>query len=487
MSRDSLRRGACDIVARYRTKQLDPVEVVEAHIKRIEAVNPMLNAVVADRFDHARAEAEQARAAYRTTGSSPPPLTGVPCTIKEFCGVEGMPHTGGVWSRRHHIADRDGTVVKRLRDAGAIILGVTNVPEGGLWAETHNRIFGRTNNPWDTHRTSGGSSGGEGAIIAAGGSVFGVGSDVGGSIRIPAAFCGIVGHKPTHRTVPSTGHYPAAIGGSVAPFTMGPMTRTVADVYPLLSIMMGPDGQDPLCLEQPLIDPSTVNLANLRVYPVDSIGRTRISDEFRQTIRGAARGLERRGATIHTLDNPKLRYGFDMWAAMMKEFGPKYAEIVGEDGHVNLARELSRYPRGRSAHTGPVLLMMLLERLLDSFSGQLQQRLSMIHELQRELEEELGENGVILYPPFSRPAPRHRAFVLRFFDAACTALFNVLEFPVTQLPMGVGSRRLPLGVQIAAARGMDHLTLAAAQALEVDFGGWELVEPHRSRMWLTLT
>ena len=487
MSRDVLRRGAMDIAARYRNRDLDPVEVVEAHIQRIQAVNPMLNAVVADRFEEAREEAQEARAAYRRRGDTPPPLKGVPCTIKEFCGVAGMPHTGGVWSMRDHKAKADGTVVKRLREAGAIILGVTNVPEGGVWAETHNRVFGRTNNPWDTNRTSGGSSGGEGAIIAAGGSPFGVGSDVGGSIRIPAAFCGIVGHKPTHRTVPSTGHYPPAIGGRVAPFTMGPMTRTVADIYPLLSIMTGADGVDPLCTGQTLTDPASVNLKELIVYPIESDGRTRVTKEFRQTIQSAARCLERRGATIRRLNNDKLRYAFELWAAVMKEFGPEYAEIVGENGHVPLLRELGRYPRGRSAHTGPVLLMMLLERLLDRLSGRIQQRLAMIEELQAELESDLGDNGVLLYPPFSRPAPRHRAFALTFFDAACTTIFNVLEFPVTQLPMGVGSRRLPLGVQIAAARGMDHLTIATAAALETDFGGWELVEPHRSRMWLTLT
>jgi fatty acid amide hydrolase 2 len=447
----------------------------------------MLNAVIAERFEAARGEAEEASQRFkRSKRDELPPLLGVPCTIKEFCGVEGMPHTGGVWARRKKIAAQDGEVVRRLREAGAIVLGVTNAPEGGLWHETNNPVYGRTNNPWDTNRTCGGSSGGEAAILAAGGAVFGVGSDVGGSIRIPAAFCGVIGHKPTHRMIPSTGHFPPAIGGSVAPFTIGPLTRKVSDIMPLLRIMAGPDGSDPLCIEQPLGEPGEVDLGQLTVYPLETNGRVKVNEELRQTVRAAARCLERRGATIRELDNDKLRYGFDMWAAVMKEFGPTYAEIVGDNGQVHLLRELSRYPRGRSNHSGAVLVLMLIEKLLDRFTAQVQQRLALIGELQAELEAELGESGVLLHPPFSRHPPRHRTIGFTLFDAACTALFNVLEFPVTQVPMGVGSRKMPLGVQIVAARGQDHLTIAVASALENDVGGWEMVEPYRSRMWLTL-
>lgn len=487
MSRGLFQLGLTELSELYRTKQRDPVEVVEAHIQRIQTVNPMLNAVIADRFEAAREEAAEASRQFKRRGKRDlPPLLGIPCTVKEFCGVEGMPQTGGVWARRQKLASQDGEVVRRLREAGAIILGITNAPEGGVWHETSNPVFGRTNNPWDTNRTCGGSSGGEAAILAAGGAVFGVGSDVGGSIRIPSAFCGIIGHKPTHRMIPGTGHFPPAIGGSVAPFTIGPMCRKVADIMPLLQIMAGPDGKDPLCVEQPLGDPNAVDLTKMTVYPLESNGRVKVAEEYRQTVRAAARCLERRGATVRELHNDKLKYAFDMWAAVMKEFGPSYADIVGENGEVALLQELSRYPRGRSHHSGAVLVLMVLEKLLDRFTSQIQQRLALIAELQQELEAELGETGVILHPPFSRHPPRHRTIGLTLFDAACTALFNVLEFPVTQVPMGVGSRKMPLGVQVAAARGQDHLTIAAAAALENDVGGWELVEPYRSRMWLTL-
>jgi fatty acid amide hydrolase 2 len=487
MSRGIYQLGVVELAKSYRERELDPVEVIEGHIQRIQKVNPQLNAVIADRFSEAREEAILARDRFKSRDlNNLPPLLGIPCTIKEFCGVEGMPHTGGVWAMRDHKAKEDGTVVARLREAGAIILGITNVPEGGVWHETNNPIFGRTNNPWDTNRTCGGSSGGEASIIAAGGSVFGVGSDVGGSVRIPSAFCGIVGHKPTHRMIPTTGHYPPAIGGRIAPFTHGPMCRKVKDIYPLLKIMAGPDHRDPLCKEWELKNPDDVDIRSLTVFPVETNGRVNVSKELRQTVRTAARCLERRGATVRELKNDKLKYAFDMWAAVMKEFGPQYAEIVGENGEVALLRELSRYPRSRSAHTGPVLFLMVLEKLLDQFSGKVQQRLSLIQELQAELEHELGDTGILLHPPFSRHAPRHRAIAFTLFDAACTALFNVLEFPVTQIPMGMGNHKMPLGVQVAAARGHDHLTIAAANAIENDVGGWELVEPHRSRMWLTL-
>ena len=158
--------SAGELAAWIREGRVSSREVVEAHIARIDAVNPRLNAVVADRFDDALREASAADSApARDRG----PLHGVPCTIKEFVAVRGMPWTGGVRARAGTRADRDATVVERLRSAGAIVLGVTNAPEGGLWYETNNTLYGRTSNPWDLHRTPGGSSGGEGAIIAAGG------------------------------------------------------------------------------------------------------------------------------------------------------------------------------------------------------------------------------------------------------------------------------------------------------------------------------
>ena len=172
-----------------RAGTVTPTDLVQAHIDRVQQVNPLLNAMVADRFDTALAEARHAEARLAASreegGSNLPPFLGVPCTIKEFFSVQGLPKTGGMLAHKGRISDHDAPTVARLRQAGFIVLGVTNAPEGGLWMETTNLVYGRTNNPWDLRRTSGGSSGGEGALVAAGACPVGLGSDIGGSIRIP--------------------------------------------------------------------------------------------------------------------------------------------------------------------------------------------------------------------------------------------------------------------------------------------------------------
>ena len=212
--------------------------VVEAHIARIEAVNPTINAVVAKRYDDARAEADAADARMAAAARPDEALRcrylGVPCTIKECFALTGMPQSSGLVARKGVVASDDATTVARMRAAGAIPLGVTNVSELCMWYESNNRVYGRTNNPYDPSRIVGGSSGGEGAIIGAGGSPFGLGSDVGGSIRMPAFFNGVFGHKPTGGLVPGSGQYPEAHGEGARIVATGPLARRAADLWPLV-------------------------------------------------------------------------------------------------------------------------------------------------------------------------------------------------------------------------------------------------------------
>jgi fatty acid amide hydrolase 2 len=199
-------RSAVDLAASIRARELSARQVVDAHIALIEARNPEVNALIATRFDEARAEAD---AADKLLGSrrgrkDPPPLLGVPCTIKESFGLAGMPQTSGSIARKDVVATQSATAVQRLVDAGAICLGVTNTSELTLWIESENRVWGRTNNAYDPDRTAGGSSGGEGASIGSGFAPIGLGTDFGGSIRLPAFFNGVFGHKPTGCLVPHT-------------------------------------------------------------------------------------------------------------------------------------------------------------------------------------------------------------------------------------------------------------------------------------------
>jgi fatty acid amide hydrolase 2 len=479
-----LRSSATELSRRIRQRELSPVEVVDAHIRRIEAVNPRLNAITADRFEIAREEAVAAEKRVKKAKNPErlPPLLGVPCTIKEFISVAGQPLTAGLVSRRHQLAESDATVVQRLRKAGAIVMASTNVPEGGIWMETYNNIYGRTNNPWDVRHTSGGSSGGEGAIIGAGGSPFGLGSDVGGSIRLPAAFCGIAGHKPSGRLVPNTGHFPEAVGAFGAYMVTGPLARRVEDLMPLLRIIAGPDDEDRVTRKWTLGDPAKVDLTDVVVYPALSHGRARISRAMRGTVTRAAEALAARGATIGSLKTPWEKNSFGYWGAILAEVpGQTYAQLLGDGDPIRPLAELVKLTLRRSNYTLPALVIAALEnagRLLPG--GGIPKLARAARRIRDSLEAEIGPNGVILHPPYSSTAPRHKRPLLKPFDAMMCGIFNVFEFPATQVPMGFDGAGLPLGVQVAGRRGNDHLTIAVALALEEDFGGWT-GPPHRGR------
>ncbi|MCH9683457.1 MAG: amidase [Deltaproteobacteria bacterium] len=477
-----LDRSAMNLARMVRQREVSPVELVDAHIAQIEAVNPSLNAVVAMRHEAARAGARAAeqRVMDATDPESLPPLLGLPYSTKEYIMAEGMPLTAGVWSRRGQRADHDATTVARLRDAGAILVAITNVPEGGLWMETYNDVYGRTVNPWSVEHTAGGSSGGEGAIVAAGGVAFGLGADVGGSIRIPAAFCGTVGHKPTGRLVPNTGFWPPAGQGDLSAYLVcGPLTRRVEDVMPILRALAGPDGHDVVVRPWDLGEPDDIDLRDVTVYPVPSNGFVRVSEHYRRTIEETTEALRARGARIATLDAPRMKKAFPIWAAMMATGGgPPYAEVLGNGKSFSAMRELLRLPLGRSRHTLPAVVIAAAEALTARLPGTVDSAVADGRALQAELEAVLGPRGVLLHPPYSRPAPRHYRPLLTPLDFVCTGLFNVLELPSTVVPTGFSPEGLPLSVQVIGARGHDHLTVAVAGALEQDFGGWKRAQPH---------
>jgi len=247
-----------------RDRRISSEELVNACLARIQEVNPKINAVVQLAADQARAQAREADAALARRESRGL-LHGVPMTIKDSLDTAGLISTGGTKGRASFVPKEDATVVARLRAAGAILLGKTNTPELTLSFETTNLVYGRTSNPYDLSRTSGGSSGGAAAIVASGGAPFDIGSDYGGSIRLPSHFCGIAGIKPTAGRVPRTGHiYP--FGGILDSFQqIGPLARSVDDLALLLPLIAGPDGVDPGVLLMPLLDPEAVEVSWLRV------------------------------------------------------------------------------------------------------------------------------------------------------------------------------------------------------------------------------
>jgi fatty acid amide hydrolase 2 len=476
--------SGAELARRIRTRQVTSRAVVEAHIARIEAVNPTINAVVARRYAEARAEADAADARIEAalvraaTGdaaamSSLPPYLGVPCTIKECFALTGMPQSSGLVARKDVIATDDATTVARLRAAGAIPLGVTNVSELCMWYESNNRVYGRTNNPYDPSRIVGGSSGGEGAIIGAGGSPFGLGSDVGGSIRMPAFFNGVFGHKPTGGLVPGSGQYPMAHGEATRVVATGPLCRRAEDLWPLVQIMAGPDGIDEGATTMALGDPAAVRLQGLTVLDVEDNGLNPVHPELKQAQQRVADALARAGATIRRVAFPSLRRSFEIWSSTLAAAADQsFSVLLGNGRRTRGALELVKWAARRSPHTLPAIGLAMLERVNDWAPARAARHVELGRTLRAQILDALGDDGIWLYPSYVSPAPRHYKPLWPPFNFVYTAIVNVMQLPATQVPLGLGSEGLPLGVQVIAAPGRDHVSVAIAQFLEREFGGW---------------
>jgi fatty acid amide hydrolase 2 len=452
------------IARAIRRREVSSLEAVDAHIRQIEKVNPTLNALVAERFALARDEARRADARLASAGNDDElgSFFGVPCTIKESFAVAGMPFTSGLVARKGTAAERDAAAVARLRAAGAIPLGVTNVSELCMWMESDNRVYGRTNNPYDPRRTVGGSSGGEGAIIGAGGAPFGLGADIGGSIRMPAFFNGVFGHKPTGGLVDNGGQYPLPNARSMPYLVTGPLARRAEDLAPLMRALGAEIG-----------DAASVELAGLDVLTVEDDGRIEVSADLRAAQRAAAEALADRGARVKPARFPHLARSIEIWSAMLHAAGNRsFSEMLGNGAEIDEKRELVRWALRRSPHTLPAIALAIVERLPRLTPNRTAGYVARGAALRRELVERIGPRGVMLYPPHPRPAPRHYHAMFPPWNWGYTAILNVMELPVTQVPLGLNAAGVPLGVQVVGVHGNDHVTLAVGLALEKAFGGW---------------
>src|SRR5437762_3288991 len=304
-------RPATEIVRLIASGEISAADAVAAHLAQIEALDPTLNAFVDVRADQALAEA-RAQDAAATAGAPRGPLGGLPITIKRAIDVAGTRCETGSPSRAGTIAATDAVVVSRLRAAGAIVIGTTNVAEMLMAYETDNPLYGRTANPWAHDRTAGGSSGGESAAIAAGCSAGGIGSDGGGSIRVPAHFTGICGLKPTPGRIPGTGHQPACLG----PFSLigvaGPMARTLRDVYLLFSVIAGRDEADPMSAPIPIV-PLEIQARGTRVGFFEHDGRTPVTPDTRKAVRAAAHAAADAGFIVEEFGPSCLERARELW------------------------------------------------------------------------------------------------------------------------------------------------------------------------------
>ncbi len=465
--------SAREIAAQIRRKEVSPVEVARAHLDRIERLNPGLNAFVDCNPETVLAQAWEAeKAVLRRDKGELGPLHGVPVSIKSSIDVAGHRCEAGTRLRAGYIAAEDAPLVARLRSAGAVILGVTNTPEMLMAWETDNLLYGRTNNPWDLTRTSGGSSGGEATAIAAGLSAGGVGSDGGGSIRVPAHFCGICGLKPTPGRIPSTGHYPKAGGPFALIGVVGPMARTVEDVQTMFEVMAGSDDGDPCAAPAPIRKIQETAMRAITIGFFEDDGRTPVTPETRSAVSRAASRLSSCGVRVEPFRPEGLEEARQLW---WEFFGRAGGMILGPmlRGHESelcpILREFQAWTNALPAHTGESLLAAWLGR--DAVRG--------------KILLQMRRYPVLICPTAAIPAFRHgerewqvEGKTVKYLDAwSYCEWFNLLGFPAAVVPMGYSEEGLPIGVQIVGRPWQEEVVLAVAAKLEKERGPWEAPPP----------
>ncbi|MGA8503227.1 MAG: amidase [Candidatus Sulfotelmatobacter sp.] len=460
--------AAVSMAEQIRKKKISPIELVDAHLKQIEKLNPRLNAFVHIDAGRARRTAEAAGAEVMRKKKLGP-LHGVPISIKSSIGVAGLRCESGTRLRAGFVSAQDAPLVARLRAAGAIVLGATNTPELLMAWETDNLLHGCTNNPWDLERTPGGSSGGEAAAIAAGMSAGGVGSDGGGSIRVPAHFSGICGLKPTPGRIPATGHYPASAGPYALIGVVGPMARTVADLKVLFQVMEGPDIGDTCAAPVPLRWPSEAEARRLRVGYFEDDGRTPVTSETHTAVRTAAEGLRSAGFHVEPFRPEGLEEARRLWHQLFIVAGGMLLRPMfkGRESDVSpILKQFLEWSTAEPALTGETLLQVWIER----------------DRLRACFLKQMEQYQILLCPAAAIPAFRHgerswqvEGKTVHYLDAwSYTEFFNLLGNPAVVVPVGYSSDGLPIGVQIVGQPWEEEQLLSVAAALEKECGAWKI-------------
>jgi Asp-tRNA(Asn)/Glu-tRNA(Gln) amidotransferase A subunit family amidase len=460
--------SAALMAERIRKKRLSPVEIVDAHLGQIERLNPTLNAFVQVDAEGARQAAQDAEIAVMH-GKTLGPLHGIPISIKSSMAVAGMLCESGTRLRAGFVPVLDAPLVARLRAAGAIVMGVTNTPEFLMAWETDNLLYGRTNNPWDLQRTPGGSSGGEAAAIAAGMSAGGVGSDGGGSIRVPAHFSGICGLKPTPGRIPATGHYPVSAGPFALIGVVGPMARAVDDLKVLFEVMQGPDIGDACAAPVPVRWPTEDEARKLRVGYFEDDGRTLVTAETRAAVRCAAEALRGAGFQVEHFEPEGLEEARRLWHKFFVVAGGMLLRPMfgGRESDLSpLLKQFLEWSAAEPALTGETLLEVWIQR----------------DALRARFLKQMEHYPILVCPAAAIPAFRHgertwqvEGKTVHYLDAwSYTEFFNLLGNPAAVVPVGHSSERLPIGVQIVGRPWQEEQVLSVAAALERECGAWRI-------------
>ncbi len=449
-----------------RAKKISPVEVVAAHLERAAALQPKLNAFVHIDEQAAREQARRAEQAVRR-GDELGSLHGVPVSVKSCINVAGWPCPAGSLLRKSYVASQDAVLVARLKAAGAIVIGNTNTPEFLMAYEADNLVSGRTSNPWDLSRSAGGSSGGEAAAIAAGCSMGGVGSDGGGSIRVPAHFCGICGLKPTPGRIPATGHFPAGVGAFSWIGVVGPMARTIADVRALFEVMAGPDPGDTLSAAVPIRALDDRQLKGLRVGILESEALGTADEETNAAVKQAANNLAAQGFVVEPLRLRGLERAIELWwfffgPAILHLFRPS---VAGQEDQLSpIFREYLECSEAEPAVTLDAFLAACAERDV----------------LRAEILRQMSDVPILLSPVSSTTAFLHGEGTWRSGAKQCyrdtmrfSQWLNLTGLPGASVPVSVSTKGLPIGVQVIGRPHEEELVLAVAEQIETARGAWQ--------------
>jgi Asp-tRNA(Asn)/Glu-tRNA(Gln) amidotransferase A subunit family amidase len=452
-------RSAVELIKLIRTRAVSPVEIAEAQLKRIDVLNPKLNAIVTRAPDFIERAREAEAAVMR--GDNLGPLHGLPVTIKDSINTAGLRTTSGSRLRANHVPRSDAPSVARLKAAGAIVLGKTNLSELTMKYTAENPVFGRTNNPHDISRTPGGSSGGDGAAVAACLSPAGFGTDVGGSIRIPSHFCGITGLKPTIGRVDSTGQFPPGLGHSV----IGPMARYVQDLHLLFHVIGGSKSPHAAFGSDSLLN----GAAAMRGWRAAWCTYDRIApvtEETRRAVESVARALGDAGLIVEERRAPSVERGAEMWQKLFS----RAAFVQVRDVYV-----------GREHEAGPVVRWTLSSD--ETPPPTLDEYLRLWMEcdgLSLALDEWMNETPLLIAPVGATPAFKHDTDRLHIAGQTLSPIrtlmysapFNVYDLPCVCVPAALTSEGLPIGVQIIGRRNEEDTVLVAAAIVEDALGGW---------------
>ncbi|HEY3704384.1 MAG TPA: amidase [Terracidiphilus sp.] len=448
-------------LAMLRARAVSVRELAEEHIAQIERLEPQIHAFADFDGERVRVQARAMDAAGEPRG----PLHGLPVTVKSSIATAGYRCEIGSLLNKGDVPREDAEVVRRLRAAGALILGTTNCPEFLMAYETENLLHGQTRNPWDLERSPGGSSGGESAAIAAGMSAAGLGSDSGGSVRVPAHFTGICSLKPTPGRVPGRGHCPPCVGPFAILGAIGPMARTIEDVSLMFRVLAGQDAEDPMSPPVPLRTHTLDELRQRRIGLFEDDGFAPVTEETRAAVQSAAQALRQAGFIVEPFRPRTLEQLRKLWNTFFVQCGAMFYEPAIRGKRERLSPVFREF-LGFAEAAGPLSATELLNAWAE------------LDVLRAKTLEELRDYPVLLCPAASVPAFRHgeRAWMVEgqrveYLDAwRYTQWFNAMAAPAAIVPVGKSKEGLPIGVQIASRPFDDEVVLGVAAVLDAAFG-----------------